>query len=266
MQNVREYINVKLHTKAASAIRAASEHTFKSFSIVDENLVQTNHFQPTIIHNTPMAIGVTILELSKKIMFDAWYNKILAIPGCKFDLGMTDTDSFLFKVSNVENFNRGFESMMDYSNYDKNHVQFSDKNKAQLGFFKDELAGKLTCDEFVGLRSKCYSMNLSENATNKIIEKKVCKGIGRAAIKNRLMFKQYKECLFKKKNIRQDFHGIRSINHNVKTVRIRKKALNFSDNKRYIFDCGIHSVPFGSHIIEKSKNNCPRCEKTFDLV
>ena len=63
MQNVREYIEVKLHTTANGAMKAASNHTFENFSVIDKNLVQTNHFQPAIIHSTPLAIGVTILEL-----------------------------------------------------------------------------------------------------------------------------------------------------------------------------------------------------------
>ena len=63
MQNVREYIDVKLHTNIESAMKATSNPTFKHYSIIDENLVQTNHFTPVILHNTPIAIGVTILEL-----------------------------------------------------------------------------------------------------------------------------------------------------------------------------------------------------------
>ena len=63
MQNVREYVEVKLHTNAESALKAASLHTFKNYTIIDENLVQTTHFQHTIVHTTPLAIGVTILEL-----------------------------------------------------------------------------------------------------------------------------------------------------------------------------------------------------------
>jgi len=63
MMNVRDYVEVKLHTEAKTATKAASLHTFKNFSIIDEDLVQTTHFQHTICHNTPLAIGVTILEL-----------------------------------------------------------------------------------------------------------------------------------------------------------------------------------------------------------
>lgn len=63
MQDVRSYIEVKLHTTAKSALKAASLHTFKNYSVIDENLVQTNHFPATILHSTPIAIGITILEL-----------------------------------------------------------------------------------------------------------------------------------------------------------------------------------------------------------
>jgi len=63
MQNVRDYIEVKLHTNADNALKAASNPTFKHYSIIDEDLVQTNHYTPVIRHNTPIAIGVTILEL-----------------------------------------------------------------------------------------------------------------------------------------------------------------------------------------------------------
>jgi len=63
MQNVRDYIEVKLHTNADSALKAASLPTFKHYAIIDENLVQTNHHLESITHNTPIAIGVTILEL-----------------------------------------------------------------------------------------------------------------------------------------------------------------------------------------------------------
>jgi hypothetical protein len=68
MQNVREYMEVKLHTSVESALKACSNPTFKHYSIIDENLVQTNHFPETIKHNTPIAIGVTILELVSIIL------------------------------------------------------------------------------------------------------------------------------------------------------------------------------------------------------
>jgi hypothetical protein len=65
MQNVRDYLIVKLHTTAKSVEKAIAQPNFKGFIILDENLVQTNHFTPTIVHDKPIAIGVSILELVK---------------------------------------------------------------------------------------------------------------------------------------------------------------------------------------------------------
>lgn len=63
MQNVRDYICVKLHTTKESAEKAISSHTYKSHVILDKNLIQTNHSIPTILHDKPIAIGISILEL-----------------------------------------------------------------------------------------------------------------------------------------------------------------------------------------------------------
>lgn len=198
------------------------------------------------------------------IMFDAWYNKIMKC-GSQLDLGMSDTDSFLIKLSDPETFFTNFDCYMDYSNYDEKDPKFDSSNKAKLGFFKDELCGKYVCQEFIGLRSKCYALNLIDKERNEKKEKKTCKGIGRAAIANRLKFEQYKDCLLRNKTFRHQFHGIRSHNHNIKTVVIKKKALSFTDTKRWIFNCGIHSVPYGSFMIAKYGGECKRCQKSFEI-
>jgi hypothetical protein len=62
IENIRDYISIKLHTNEKSFKKAISKHTFKSFSIIDENLVATSHRLPEITHNKPYAVGFTILE------------------------------------------------------------------------------------------------------------------------------------------------------------------------------------------------------------
>lgn len=250
---------VKLHVKAESVLKSISSHTFKNFAIIDEHLVQTNHFLPVIKHTSPIAIGVAILELSKLQMIDFWYNKISNIKQCSFDLLFSDTDSFCFKVTNKELFWKHIKPYMDYSNYDPSHPLFDESCKAKLGFLKDELCGKYKCSEFVGLRSKCYSMLLENIRSNESSEKKICKGIGRVAIQNRLKFDQYKSCLFDQKVFNHNFCSIRSTKHSIKTVRITKRALSFLDTKRFILNCGIHSLPFGSYLIKKYRGKCQKC-------
>jgi len=258
IQNVRAYSIVKLHNNKRSLLRAISHHTFKNFVIIDENLVQTNHIKPIIVHDRPIAVGMTVLELSKHIMYDFYYN-VLIDNSYNVDLGFSDTDSFLFKTNNTKKLRQKIKNHMDFSNYPTDHVLFSTENKAKLGFFKDELGGKQSISEFVGLRAKCYSMKMREKIDNKHIEKKVCKGLGKVAIEKRLKFMHYKRCLFEHKDKRFHFHTIRSTKQNIKTVQIKKKAISHLDTKRWLFDCGIHSSPYGSYLIPKYYNKCPKC-------
>jgi len=258
IQNVRAYSVVKLHNNKKSLLRAISHHTFKNFVIIDDNLVQTNHVKPVVCHDRPLAVGMTVLELSKHIMYDFFYN-VLKDSSYEIDLGFSDTDSFLFKTKNTRKYRKKIKNFMDFSNYPTDHKLFSNENKAKLGFFKDELAGKLSISEFVGLRAKCYSIKMNEKQNNSHIEKKVCKGLGKIAIEKRLKFKHYKQCLFQNKDRRYHFHTIRSKKQNINTVRIKKKAISHLDTKRWLFDCGIHSVPYGSFLIPKFYNKCPKC-------
>ena len=259
IQNVRNYLNVKLHVKKEPMLKAASNPTFKSYTILAEDLVQTNHFTPVIVHDRPIFVGFTILELSKHFMYDFYYNKLLKNAPCKIELGFSDTDSFLLKVDNKKAFMDHIKPYMDFSNYPKDNPLYSNENKSKLGFFKDELQGTLNCSEFIGLRAKCYALKLNNENTKS--EKKVCKGLGKIAIKNKLKFKHYKKCLLQGKTKRFSFHSIRSKKHNISTVRLKKKALSHFDSKRWIFDCGIHSVPYGSYIIQKYYNVCYLCSR-----
>lgn len=62
ISNIREYISVKIHTTEKSFLKASSSHTFKSYNIIDQDIVVTSHFLPTVTHNKPYAVGFSILE------------------------------------------------------------------------------------------------------------------------------------------------------------------------------------------------------------
>lgn len=178
---------------------------------------------------------------------------------CGIDLGFSDTDSFLFQADDGQSFRKHIHKYIDYSNYDPTHPLYTKKNKSKLGYFKDELAGKYNCKKFIGLRSKCYALKLTNVKTKEKIEKKTCKGLARIAIKNRLLFEHYEECLNNGKPKRFGFSSIRSFNQSVYTVYQNKKALSHFDSKRWIYDCGIHSSPYGSLLIKNFYNKCPKC-------
>lgn len=260
IENVREYMKVKIHTGKKSFLKAVSSPSFKNFSIIDGDVVTTSHSVGEIIHNKPYAAGFTILELSKHFMFDFYYNKLQKLCGRdSIELLMTDTDSFIFYTSNNKLMEKKISEHMDFSNYPETHPQYSKLNKGRLGCFKDEITSSLYIAEFVGLRSKCYALKLKGKDSQDLIFKKTCKGLGKVCIKNRLKFSEYKKALYDKKDIRHHFTGIVSNKHNLYTVVRQKKALSCFDSKRYIYPCGIHSSPIGSCLIEEYKGKCFRC-------
>ena len=129
------------------------------------------------------------------------------------------------------------KDLFDFSNLNKEHKLFSNKNKKVVGKFKIETPENIWIDEFVALRSKAYSFKCNNNNTNKL------KGISKSQSKG-IKFDEYKNCLFGadyKKNC--DNFLIRSINHEMYLQKVEKKGLSAFDEKRcYINE--IQSVPW----------------------
>ena len=67
---------------------------------------------------------------------------------------------------------KGMKQYFDFSEYPKSHQLYSTENQAVPGKFKDETSSKIIT-EFVGLRSKLYSLIIEGEKK----EKKVAKGV-----------------------------------------------------------------------------------------
>ena len=89
------------------------------------------------------------------------------------------------------------EKWFDTSSYDEDDKRPLPigKNKKVIGFFKDELSGRIMI-EFVGPRSKTYAHLMDDDT-----EHKKPKGAKKCIIKRELIFKNYKDCLFDNKII-----------------------------------------------------------------
>lgn len=259
-ENKRDYTSVELVTKDHILKKRISSPFFKSVKIINEQLAAVIMHQKSIVLDKAYPIGFSILELSKHFMYDTWYNVIQPYFGVNnLIFGLTDTDSWIFSVrtKNLNNDLKNLAHYFDFSNYDPNHSLYSPDNKNALFFFKDEMQGKQKITKFCGLRSKCYSFKY-KSEKNKEEEKKVCKGVNRVAIKNRLTFKQYRKCLKKPTIVRHSFNNILVKNHVIKTAHCKKVALNSFDCKRFIFNCGIHSMAYGNKNISIN-GNCYIC-------
>ena len=109
----------------------------------------------------PLYLGMSILDISKTLMYEFWYDYIKPNYGDRAKLCYTDTDSFIIYIKTedfFEDISNDVEKWFDTSNYDKNYKRLLPIgiNKKVPGFIKDELGGKLMT-EFVALTPETYA-------------------------------------------------------------------------------------------------------------
>ena len=112
--------------------------------------------------NKPIYISASVLDLSKLLMYEFYYNvlKVRSIP----QLIYMNTDSFIIQIDFKNPHEELFE-YMDLRNLGKTTpfepeieipIEVKDKIKGVLGVFKDESVGD-EISEVIGLKSKMYS-------------------------------------------------------------------------------------------------------------
>ena len=78
MENVSKHRNIKVVTTERRRIYLVSEpncHTAKSFT---ENLLAIEMRKSQILMNKPVYLGLSILDLSKTVMYEFWYDYVKA--------------------------------------------------------------------------------------------------------------------------------------------------------------------------------------------
>ena len=105
--------------------------------------------------NKPVYLGFSILEISKTLMYEFWYDYMKAKYADNVKLCYMDTDSFIMYIK-TEDFYKDIaddvEKRFDTSNYEVNRP-LPTGNKKVIGLMKDELGGKIMT-EFVVLSQK----------------------------------------------------------------------------------------------------------------
>ena len=108
--------------------------------------------------NKPIYLGMSILDISKTLMYKFWYDYFKPKYGDRAKLCYTDTDSFIIHIMTEDllvHISDDVERWFDICNYDENDKRPlpTGKNKKVIGLFKDELGVK-NIKEFCALRAK----------------------------------------------------------------------------------------------------------------
>src|SRR5690606_17308885 len=143
--NTRKYVNLKLllneddnkHFKLVNSV------LFKRNIIFDTNFEAIELKRHEVKMNKPIAIGFSILELSKLAMFEFYYDILKPKFGDNLRLLMTDTDSFLLHIK-CEDIYKELKDLQnkydcfDFSEYPKDHFMYDNHNHKEIGKMADE--------------------------------------------------------------------------------------------------------------------------------
>jgi hypothetical protein len=242
IENVTNRMNVKLVHSKEHFLKYAARPNFQSFNIINKELVSVNMSRERVFLNRPIYIGTTILDLSKAKMYKFHYDTMIPKFGREnLRILYSDTDSFLYHIFTKDLYSE-FQTMgdiFDFSNYPPNHFLHSERHKREHGYMKEENAS-IPITEFIGLRSKTYFYKTDYKNHN------TGKGIAYSALQT-LKRKHYLKTLMSGIGNEVSFRSIRSNNHRLFTLHAKKRALGVLDDKRYVLNDGIHSLPYGYH-------------------
>ena len=238
-------VSVKLVSERKKALRLVLRPTYKQHTIYNEDLVGVHMSLNKVKINKPSYVGVAILDLSKILMFDFYYDFVQPTWGDRAEVLFTDTDSLALYVQ-TEDLYRDIaphvSEWFDTSKLKPGNPQGlpSNANTGIVGKFKDEEPNDVIT-EFVGLRAKNYAYRTLSGSEKKD------KGIKKVVIQKQISFEDYRDCVLDgtEKRVRQ--FTIRSRKHEVHAEKLFKKALCPNDDKRVVLEDGIHTLPIGHH-------------------
>ena len=263
MGNVRKHGDIKLVSteKKRKIVSEPDYHTTKRFS---ENLLAVEMKQTKVKMNKPIYLGMSILDISKTLMYEFWYDYLKPKYGDKAKLCYTDTDSFIIHII-TENFfediSNDVESWYDTSNYDeidKRPLPLG-KNKKVIGLFKNKLGGRIM-KEFCAIRPKTYSYLMDDDS-----EDKNSKGTKKCVLKRELMLENYTDCLLNDKIILKSQQRFKNDHHKVYTEEVKKIVLSSNDDdKRLQAHDKITTYPNGTNAFKVCENQMLK-DKRFIL-
>ena len=229
-EDVRKHRDVRIARDENKVKKLVARPQYNQHVIYDENMTAIQ-FKKTLVHlNKPRYIGMTILDISKLIMYQYHYEYLMPrYPGTK--LLFTDTDSFCYWIpseTNIYDDIRGNHDWFDFSNYPVDHPNFDDSNNLIPGKMKDEMGGDLIL-EFVGLRAKMYSI-LNYDGMNK----KTAKGVITQVKNHQITHEDFKTSLFEKKQFMHTGFKIVQDRHKLYTVDVNKVTLSPFNDKKWI--------------------------------
>ena len=242
MENIRKHREIKLVTTDKKRSKLVSEPNYHTINLISEDLSIIEVKKTKVKMNKPIYLGLPILEISKILMYEFWYDYMKPKYNDNVRLCYMDTDSFIMNIKKndfYKDISDDADNRFDTSNYEVKRPLLMRKNKKVIGLMKDELGGKIIT-EFVTLRPKTYSYLTDDSK-----EDKKAKGTKKCVIKKMIKFDDYKKCLLNDEVILKSQQRFISNKHDVYTENVNKIASSNDDDKRIVSSAKTTSYPYG---------------------
>ena len=245
MENV-----IKLITTNAHRRKNVSEPNYMTSKCFSKELMAIEMRKTKVLLNKPVFLGHTILDISKTLIYEFYYDYLKPKYGDKVKLFSMDTDSFILQIQ-TENFQKDIaddvNKWFDPLGYNEklNRPLPTGINKKVIGMLKDELDG-MVMTEFCAPRAKTYAFKYDDNDKTK--EKKKVKGTKKCVIKNDLKFEDYKDSVLKNKIILRSQQRFKSDHHNVFTEELNKITISSNDDETLQDFDGITTHAYGTSL------------------
>ena len=123
MENVRNHRDIKLVTSEKRRKRLVSEPNYHSCKKFSDHLMAIEIKKTKVKMNKPLYLGMSILDISKTLMYKFLYDYFKPKYRDREKLCYTDTDSFIINIipeDFCQDISNDVEKWFDTSNYDKN--------------------------------------------------------------------------------------------------------------------------------------------------
>ena len=137
MENIRKHRYIKPVTTDKKKSKLVSEPNYHTINLISEDLSIIEIKKTKVKMNKPIYLGLSILEISKTLMYEFWYDYMKPKYTNDLKLCYLDTDSFIMNIKTNDFYKdiaNDVENRFDTSNYEVNRPLPTGKNKKSHWF------------------------------------------------------------------------------------------------------------------------------------
>ena len=151
MENIRKHRNIKLVTTDKKRNKLVSEPNCHTINYISKDLSIIEMKRTKVKMNKPIYLGLSILDISKILMYEFWYDYMKTKYNNNVELCYMNTDSFVMNIKTSDFYKdiaNDVDKRFDTSSYECNRPLPTGKNKKVIGLMKDHLGGKIITEFF----------------------------------------------------------------------------------------------------------------------